>query len=324
MNVPFRSQYDASPYQFANCGPASLAMVLQAYGLDVSNERLRAIADQLQGTYGYNDGIALGYLANIAEQTGLRTEGMTLPGGQYRQWTMGDVIREIRRGYPVITLVHYASLPDHASSLSQSDHYIVVTGVTSQGYVINDPAFSGNDGFRRLLTPDELMTAWRAASIKQQAVAFLPSSGKSGLKPLTAGSTPVTGLAPPSQPADPAFAQTTPPTVAPSGPTVAQTGNAASVANTSSPAPLFPMPTRSPNPTLVAWTSTLGSWQHVTMASPTPSNDPGDPGQFTVPDRAVVLADRSNTGNALPSLVVLAVIGVIAVAIIKVPGHEED
>ena len=299
-------------------------MVLQAYGLDVSNERLRAIADQLQGSYGYRDGIALGYLANIAEQAGLRTEGFTLPGGQNRQWTMGEVIREIRRGYPVITLVHYASLPDHASSLSQSDHYIVVTGVTSKGFVINDPAFSGNDGFRRLLTPDELMTAWRAASIKQQAVAFLPPNGKSGLKPLNASITTLTGATPVPQQAGPALVQSALPATVPTGPTVPPSENSVAVANDSLPTPLFPNPTRSPNPTLVAWTSTLGAWQHVTTASPTPSSGPSDPGQFTVPDRAVVLADRSSTGDALPSLVVLAVIGVLAVAIIKAPGREED
>ena len=175
LNVPYRSQYDNSPYQNANCGPTALGMVLEAYGLNVSNDRLRAIADGLQGTYGYDDGVALDYLVAIAQQAGLRADGLTNPDGRYRHWSMADVINEIRQGYPVVTLVHYASLPDHATSASSSDHFVVVVGVTTQGFVINDPAFSGNDGFHREVRPEQMPKAWGDAIIVHQAAAFLPT-----------------------------------------------------------------------------------------------------------------------------------------------------
>jgi len=295
-------------------------MVLQAYGLDVTNERIRAIANQLQGTYGYNDGIALGYLAEIAQQAGLRTEGLTLPNGKDRQWTMGDVIREIRHGHPVITLVHYASLPDHATSLSKSDHYIVIVGVTSKGFVINDPAFTGDDGYRRLLTPDQLMTAWHNASIQQQGVAFLPPNGKSGLKPLNAAvAAPARSISNNSAEAAPQSAL-----VASAG-AVVQPATILTDANPVAPVPLFLTPTPSPNPTIVAWTSALGSWQHEAAISPTQATVVTDStGRFTLADQAVVMADRSSNSNLLPSLVVLALIGIVAVAIIKAPGREEE
>ena len=155
MNVPFRSQYDASPYQNSNCGPAALGMVLQAYGLNVPADRLRAIADQLQGTSAYNDGIALDYLQAIARQAGLRTEGLGTPDGHYRRWTMADVIREVRRGYPVITLVHFASLPTHTGSGSASDHYVVVARIRRLGDCIaGDPLLFYRGRFTLSATTD--------------------------------------------------------------------------------------------------------------------------------------------------------------------------
>ena len=72
-----------------------------------------ALSNQLQGTDGYDQGIALDYLVAIGQQAGLRQEGLYGPNGHYRQWTISDVMREVRAGYPVITLVHYTSLPQH-------------------------------------------------------------------------------------------------------------------------------------------------------------------------------------------------------------------
>ena len=35
LGVPFRSQIDGGEFQYVNCGPASLTMVLAAFGLEV-------------------------------------------------------------------------------------------------------------------------------------------------------------------------------------------------------------------------------------------------------------------------------------------------
>lgn len=300
-------------------------MVLQSYGVNVSNARLRAIADQLQGTSGYNDGIALDYLQQIGQEAGLRTEGIKLPDGHYRQWTMGDIIQEIRRGNPVITLVHYASLPFHASSLSKSDHYIVIVGVTSQGFVINDPAFTGTEGYHLLLRPDQLLAAWKAASIQGQAVAFLPPQGVAGLTPLGSnvairsnvlGSEPATAPNPPQ------------PSPAPQSPVSEAPSNESPVASTQPGTSVISSLGPPPNPTFAAWAIRLGKWQHgASTASPSPeaSNSPatGSPNtDAAIPGNTLVLADRASTTNALPAMVILGLIGALALAIVKAPTQR--
>ncbi len=318
LNVPFRSQYDSSPYQLANCGPAALAMVLQAYGLDVSNERLRGIANQLQGTTGYTDGIALDYLVDIAQQAGLRTEGLKDPSGRYHQWTMGDLIREIRRGYPVITLVHFASLPEHATSGSTSDHYVVVVGVTDAGFVINDPASVHDEGYHQLLHPEQLIKAWHDASIPQQAVAFLPPNGQLGLLPgPTSTAVPV---APPTRGPVPL-----PPSGLLQASVVVPTPSVPSGELSPGPTPASGRGTRPPPPpdaTSVAWTLTLREWKHPVLAATIQAAPPTTTGPAA---STVVLAAREANGDSpLALLVVVGVVAVGAIAILKAPRENDQ
>ena len=60
-------------------------MILEAYGLDLPTWKLRAYANLLQGTYGYDDGIALDYLAEIGHRANLRPMGLYKSGGGYRR-----------------------------------------------------------------------------------------------------------------------------------------------------------------------------------------------------------------------------------------------
>jgi len=302
LKVPFRSQYDASPYQFANCGPAALAMVLQAYGVDVSNQRLRDIADQLQGTTGYSDGVALDYLQMIARQAGLRTDGLTGPDGSYRRWSIGDVIQEVRRGYPVITLVHFAALPRHATSGSTSDHYIVVVGVTSAGFVINDPAAVAAEGYRQLLRPEQLLAAWSAAGIQNQAVAFLPPTTSPIPLPASAGN--LVAAKPAPTPAVAALPVTLPTAASPAIASEAAVGRAG--------AGLGPPP----QPSLVELVQRIHDWQH---ASPVATLKAGPP-TATTSGGTLVLAERDTSDpSPLPTLLVIGIIGAIGLAIVKAP-----
>jgi hypothetical protein len=280
-------------------------MVLQAYGLDVPNDRLRAIADQLQGTSGYNDGIALEYLEAIAHQAGLRAEGLKASDGHYRQWTMADVIREIRRGYPVITLVHYASLPAHAGSMSVSDHYVVVVGLTASGFVINDPASTGNAGYHQVLSPQELLEAWRASSVAEEADAFLPPSGTGGLRQLTfaqaATATPTMQAAAPSVlPASTLPPPPPPSLIEPPVPTVTPAGTA----------------TVEPS-----WALRVGSWQH---AGPMPSISRARSSDGASPTTLVLAARQSADSPLSLTVIVVIVVGLIAMAILKSPSPEDS
>jgi ABC-type bacteriocin/lantibiotic exporter with double-glycine peptidase domain len=176
LDVPIRSQFDNSEYQASNCGPTSLAMVLEGFGVDVPTASLRGLANLLQGTYDRETGIALDHLAAIARQAGLRAVGPRDASG-YRRWSIDEVRAEVRRGHPVITLVRMRELPDHAGTTSETDHYVVVVGLDGERLLINDPALPGERGFRRPLSQAELERAWAASSIPGQAAAIAAAAG---------------------------------------------------------------------------------------------------------------------------------------------------
>jgi len=284
-------------------------MVLLAYGMDVPNDQIRSIADSLQGTTGYNDGIALQYLQAIARQAGLQTEGLVDANNQFHQWSMADVIREIRLGYPVMTLVHYASLPTHAMSGSTSDHFIVVVGLSSNGFIVNDPASFRSEGFQQELRPDDLLRAWRNASIPNQAVAFLPPVGQGGLKALT------NLAAPPTETPAPTVQPTTtdqppdPPTP------VAVAGDQKMKESVSLPPP---------NPALIDWSNRVRAWGRASLLPtvvPRLSSD-NDTSSVT---GALVLADHGTTApSPWPIIAIVGLLAVAGAAILQAPRRSKE
>ena len=95
LDVPYRSQLDDSPYAGANCGPASIAMVLGAYHLNVSTDTLRARVNDLQGTWGdYRAGTSPESIAAIVERYGLRPT--------VRRWTLDEVRAQLDAGVLVV------------------------------------------------------------------------------------------------------------------------------------------------------------------------------------------------------------------------------
>jgi hypothetical protein len=323
LNVPFRSQYDQSPYQLANCGPASLGMVLEAYGANVPTAQLRGLADQIQGTSGYNDGVALDTLAGIARRAGLQVVGLSTSDGHYRRWTIGDLIMSVRHGYPVITLVHYASLPGHAGSSSTSDHYVVVVGVTAQGFVINDPAYTGQDGYHLLLRPDQLLVAWQNAEIQDQAAAFLPPSGRLTLMGdapsggLPAAVAPIPALSS-AYPAPAVMARAAPATLGPPPPPPGFVRQAVAVPTSSATI----TPTSVPSLATQAWAAALSGWDHQGVPTATRSPRSATTG---ADDPTLVLADNGSKGpSPWPVLVVLMAIGGAALAIVKAPAGDQS
>src|SRR5687767_290763 len=55
LPIPYRTQLDGSAYQSANCGPASVGMVLQAFGKYLPTTDIRRAANRMQGTTGWYD-----------------------------------------------------------------------------------------------------------------------------------------------------------------------------------------------------------------------------------------------------------------------------
>jgi hypothetical protein len=181
LGVPPRSQYDGTPYQAANCGPSALGMVLEAYGLDLPTAKVRDYANYLQGTYGYDDGIALDYLAEIGRRANLRPMGLYRQGGGYRRWSVDDVRAAVLKGYPVIALVVYRLLPGSGGYGGNINHYVVIDGLLGDDFLYNDSAYGGGGARALVITPEQLEDAWAGADIHHHAVAFGIGEGTEGL-----------------------------------------------------------------------------------------------------------------------------------------------
>jgi Peptidase_C39 like family/Carboxypeptidase regulatory-like domain len=169
LGVPFRTQIDGTSFSLVNCGPASLAMVLLAFGLDVDPPSVRDYLNFLVGNYDTEAGTSLYALARIAREAGLSTFG-TSSGLQ--GWTIDAVREHVRAGHPVITLTKYRFLPGHFGSLTDFDHYIVITGLAGEDFVYNDAAYSTEYGYNLLISPAQLQRAWAASSVPRHAMAI--------------------------------------------------------------------------------------------------------------------------------------------------------
>jgi hypothetical protein len=78
----------------------------------------------------------------------------------------------VQQGHPVITLVKYRNLPGHSKSLSEFDHYIVISGLTPNGFIYNDAAFATTLGYGLEISDVELEFAWDNSSIPHHALAL--------------------------------------------------------------------------------------------------------------------------------------------------------
>ncbi|HZT06781.1 MAG TPA: C39 family peptidase [Chloroflexota bacterium] len=179
LGVPHRSQFDGTLYAPTNCGPASLGMVFEAFGLKgYPTDAIRGEVNRLQGDSNPDDGTSLYAIAAVAQRAGL------VPVGISKRWTLKDVRAALEQGQPVITLTRYADLPGNGRLDPGTNHYIVLTGVKGDQFIYNDPAYAQGAGRALLMPPETLLRAWADADIPAHAVAFaLDASGAALLSP---------------------------------------------------------------------------------------------------------------------------------------------
>src|SRR5512133_973441 len=106
LPVPQRSQIDGTVWGPSNCGPASLAMALEAFGDKVPTADLRKRANQLLGVSSPDTGTKIEHLAKIAEEQGFAVSG-PMDGKKYRRWTVDQARAELRAGNPVLVQVYF-------------------------------------------------------------------------------------------------------------------------------------------------------------------------------------------------------------------------
>lgn len=162
LDVPRFSQMTRDPQIAADiCGPTSVAMVLNYYGIGVLPE------EAAWGGYD-NSGLLFGNWAYNCAYAG--SYGLTA----YTEYlgSMSDVKREIAGGSPVVLSVRYrnsesvdADLPVlHGAPIEKTEgHLLVVCGFESRGgkeyAVVNDPAAADDGGVRVEYRSDELWNA---------------------------------------------------------------------------------------------------------------------------------------------------------------------
>jgi uncharacterized protein YvpB len=160
MPAPIYSQFDGTIWSGSNCGLTSLAMGLAAIGVNADQITLRHAANAQMGSTDPEDGTTWEALEAAAWSAGAGTKGL-VGGHGYRTWAVEDLKKELDLGHPVMLLVRYRTLPDHAGSAFYGDHYIVALGFDRNGdLVYNDPAGNVAHGNHRRLTSDELDRAW--------------------------------------------------------------------------------------------------------------------------------------------------------------------
>ena len=174
LNVPYRSQLNGTPYALANCGPASLSMVLAYYDIDSSLWDLRVRAMKAQkswvdddGGYSHDYGVFVYNLATVAESMGLQVRGLWAREGnrieRLREWRAHDIRSAVSDAQPVILQVLFRALPGNAGSSYAWDHYIVVHGVVGERFVYSDPLDVRGGGPGRVISAEDLEYAMSKA-----------------------------------------------------------------------------------------------------------------------------------------------------------------
>lgn len=178
--VPFRTQKDGSRWQTSNCGPATLGMLLDGYGMSGhETDDLRFRMHTYQGTVGMRTGTGLEHVAHVAEDLGLATHGLYNASGSYHTWSLDDIVAELRQGRPVMPLVRLYLVPGYENLAPRWGHYILLTGITSHGFTFSDSLKTDpGPGTAGLIPASQLGLAMGNSHIPGQAAAF------SGPRPL--------------------------------------------------------------------------------------------------------------------------------------------
>ncbi len=241
LDVPFRSQFDGSPYEDANCGPASIGMVLEAYGIRVPTQDLRDQVNRLAGDTSYDSGTWIYHIKRIIDNYGLRggdlTRGDITRGPNYHVWTLDEVREHIRAGHPVIPEVNFSDLPGHETSTYVGDHFIVIVGLSGQDFVYHDSAFRDPSQAFRTISAEQLRKAWKNSDFPLIGLAVIPAVDRPGVRPKPTPTVPPTPTA--TSTATPLPTSTPTPTPVPTATPTAVPAPRPASPSRSSPLPLF-------------------------------------------------------------------------------------
>jgi hypothetical protein len=147
-----------------------VAMAIESFGTYVPTAQSRTLAMRAMGIYDPFSGTTLESLRAVAEAYGLK--GLDLhEDGKYKRWTLDDVRTHLRAGHPVIPQLRYRMMPGREWLWVGYDHYVVITGMVGDDFIINDPVGLNGHG-ERVLTAEQLRRAWMGSDFPGAAVAI--------------------------------------------------------------------------------------------------------------------------------------------------------
>ncbi len=136
LTVPYHSQEDRDAHRYCNdCGAACAAMLLEWAG------KGRISIDQLAAKTALSvsdGGLNPTQVANLMVQMGLPAQAHNGTAN------FGAIQAELAAGRPVISLIHYGSIPERQNINDTVGHFVVVVGIEGDSTYINDPDWWGN------------------------------------------------------------------------------------------------------------------------------------------------------------------------------------
>jgi hypothetical protein len=156
-SIPYKSQYDLDADEFRNdCGPACLAMLLNAFGHNVSTNVVYAKTGAKPNNY-----VSVTQLMRVAVS-------YEVPFDYFGRWTLPQLLEATQNGKGVIALIHYGALSLINPGIStqnkfEGPHFVVVVGADDRHIFVNDPLWKENrrsQGFRKAWTHTQFMEAW--------------------------------------------------------------------------------------------------------------------------------------------------------------------
>ncbi len=170
--APYRTQLDGTAYAEANCGPTTVAMALDAFGIHLTSGQARAEALDVQRMWGNGTGTLITALATVAQNHGASVLGLRNPDGGIHRWSLDDVRSHVAQGHPVVVQARYRSLPGRGNVAYYGDHYILVTGVVPGGFLYNDAVNTDGIGWDRVMSAERLASAMDASDRRYAYAAF--------------------------------------------------------------------------------------------------------------------------------------------------------
>jgi nucleoid-associated protein YgaU len=160
-SIPYKSQYDPDASDFRNdCGPACLAMILNAAGVEVStNTVYRKTGAEA------NDYVSVSQLMRVGR-------AYDVPFDYFYPWDLERLKQAIDEGKAPITLVHYGAWSQidpgvSTQSAFSGPHFVVVIAYDDENIYVNDPLWKGerrSEGEHKCWTYEEFNAAWGTAS----------------------------------------------------------------------------------------------------------------------------------------------------------------